>query len=88
MLAKVHADRTPPECDFLVKSVVQFPFAKQRKIKEKDCREMITGMRLQKVTPGANIVTQGDEADAFYIIVDGNCSVWLPMLHVTSEVKI
>lgn len=57
------------------------PFARQRKLKDKDTKEVISGLKYAKANSGKNVVTEGDVAEKYYIVIDGRCSVWSPILH-------
>ena len=44
-------------------------------VKKTRLTECYRNIQLLSVPPGTNIVTQGDPGDAFYVIVQGTCSV-------------
>ena len=78
VLAKSSIERTAADNDTLVKHLLQTKFAHQIKLKEKDCREIIVGMKLQESQPNKNIVTYGEQGEHFYILFSGSASVWVP----------
>lgn len=45
VLSKPHSERTAEENNWLVKNLLKMGFAKQRKFKDKDCRELAQGMQ-------------------------------------------
>ena len=56
-------------------------FARARKLKEKDVRDFISGLKYAKANSGCNVVTEGQTAEYYYIVVDGRCSSWSPIQH-------
>jgi hypothetical protein len=68
VLLKTTAERSVAENDALARHLMQTTFAQQIKLKDKDCREIMQGMRYKETTPGEDIVTFGDRGSHFYII--------------------
>lgn len=56
----------------------QVSFFKKRNLKDVDFWEIISGLQHKQMTVGTAACRYGDFGNTFYIILKGECSVWLP----------
>ena len=56
----------------------QVSFFKQRNLKDVDFWEIISGLQHKQISEGTAACRYGEVGDTFYIILKGQCSVWLP----------
>lgn len=84
-LLKPHLERSKEDIELLISTIVQMQFAKQRKLKERDCRELLSGMNFTKVSSQKDIITYGAESETYFVFLQGSAAVWQPLPN--SEVR-
>ena len=48
-------------------------------MKDKDCLEMVYGLKHVRKEVSDPVCRLGERGDTFYIIIKGKCGVWLPV---------
>ena len=71
--------RAPSENRILVQLLKSLKFFQDRKMKERDIQETSFGLQHQSYKKHEKVVRFGEKGNTFYIIVRGQCTVWLPL---------
>jgi hypothetical protein len=70
--------RTSTQLNELAKFLSDLPFFKERNLKLKDIQAIGSKLVVEEVNPHYCACVFGDKGDRFFIIVKGQCSIWLP----------
>lgn len=59
--------------------VSELPFFKKYNLKPQEYNDIAINLQYAIRPPHANVITLGEEGDIFYMILKGECSVWVPV---------
>jgi hypothetical protein len=60
-------------------SVSKVPFFQNRNLKMYEYMDIAANLDYLKLPGNTNVCTVGEEAEHFYIILSGSCSIWVPV---------
>ena len=79
ILTKSQEQRSQYDLKTLVPLMENIRFFKERKIKTKELFEICNGLEYFKSPENSYVIKYGEEGDKFYIILQGQVSVWVPV---------
>eukprot|EP00347_Sterkiella_histriomuscorum_P023519 403334331 len=78
ILKKSPETRTDKDLQILIPIVQNISFFKEKKIKARDLIEICQRLKYENISAQKNVIQYGEYGDRFYIILEGQVSVWIP----------
>eukprot|EP00347_Sterkiella_histriomuscorum_P005721 403355524 len=79
ILKKPYEKRNQKDLEMLEPLIKSIQFFKEKKLKDKDLTDICKRLRYHYCAPGKNAITHGERGDQFYIILDGQVGVFVPI---------